>query len=151
MATTRMRGRLWLLYLAAGLAVAVASLRLSDLQASIVYQLVGLSAVVSILTGMRLHRPARRGIWYGLAGGLGVFVAGDVVYLASYPLLAASLLVMIRSRTGGRDRAGLTDALVITTGLGLLSWTFLMRPIAMRPIAADASLGLGSRLISLAY
>jgi diguanylate cyclase (GGDEF)-like protein len=166
MKTTGMRGRLWLLYLAAGLAVAVGGLRLPGLQASIVYQLVGLSAVVSILTGMRLHRPARRGIWYGLAGGLGVFVAGDVVYsvyvyvlhrepfpspadglyLASYPLLAASLLVMIRSRTGGRDRAGLIDALVITTGLGLLSWTFLMRPIA-----ADASLGLGSRLISLAY
>ena len=53
---------------------------------------------------------------------------------------------MIRSRTGGRDRAGLIDALIITTGLGLLSWTFLMRPIA-----ADASLGLGSRVISLAY
>ena len=166
MKTTGMRGRLWLLYLAAGLAVAVGGLRLPGLQASIVYQLVGLSTVVSILTGMRLHRPARRGIWYGLAAGLGMFVAGDVVYsvyvdvlhrepfpspadglyLASYPLLAASLLVMIRSRTGGRDRAGLTDALVITTGLGLLSWTFLMRPIA-----SDPSLTAGTRLISLAY
>jgi len=161
-----MRGRLWLLYLAAGMAVAVGSLRLPGLRASIVYQLVGLSAVVAIVVGMGLHRPARRGIWYGLAGGLAVFVAGDVVYgiyvyllhrepfpspadglyLTSYPLLAASLLVLIRSRTGGRDRAGLIDALIVTTGLGLLSWTFLMRPIA-----ADASLGLGSRLISLAY
>jgi hypothetical protein len=153
MATTRIRGRLWLLYLAVGLAVAVGSLRLPDLQHSLVYQLVGLSAVVSILVGVRLHRPARRGIWYGLASGLGVFVAGDVVYsvyvyvlhrepfpspadalyLASYPLLAASLLVMIRSRTGGRDRAGLIDALIIATGLGLLSWAFLMRPIAADP------------------
>ena len=166
MTTTGVRGRLWLLYLAAGLAVAAGSLRLPDLQASIVYQLTGLSAVVAILIGTRLHRPARRGIWYGLAGGLAVFVAGDLVYtayiyvlhrepfpspadalyLASYPFLAASLLVMIRSRTGGRDRAGLIDALIVTTGLGLLSWAFLMRPIA-----ADPSLGLGSRLISLAY
>jgi len=166
MEATWMRGRLWLLYLAAGMAVAVGSLRLPGLRASIVYQLVGLSAVVAIVVGMGLHRPARRGIWYGLAGGLAVFVAGDVVYgiyvyllhrepfpspadglyLTSYPLLAASLLVLIRSRTGGRDRAGLIDALIVTTGLGLLSWTFLMRPIA-----ADASLGLGSRLISLAY
>ena len=158
--------RLWLLYLAVGLVVATASLRLPDLQASIVYQLTGLSAVAAILAGMRLHRPARRGIWYGLAGGLSVFVAGDVtysvyvyvlhrepfpspadgLYLASYPLLATALLVMIRSRTGGRDRAGLIDALIITTGLGLLSWAFLMRPIA-----SDGSLALGSRLISLAY
>jgi diguanylate cyclase len=27
-----------------------------------------------------VRRPARRGIWYGLAAGLAVFVAGDVVY-----------------------------------------------------------------------
>jgi len=51
-----MRGRLWLLYLAAGLVVAAGSLRLPDLQASIVYQLVGLSAVGAILAGVRLHR-----------------------------------------------------------------------------------------------
>ena len=166
MGTTRVHRRLWWVYLAAGLAAAVGSLLLADLPQSIVYDLVGFSAVVAILCGVRLHRPARRGIWYGLASGLVVFVAGDVVYsvyvyalhlepfpspadglyLASYPLLAAALLVMIRSRTGGRDRTGLIDALIITTGLGLLSWTFLMRPIA-----SDPSLAAGTRLISLAY
>src|ERR671915_2059111 len=166
MATTRMPGRLWLLYLAAGLATAAGSMLLPDLAQSIVYDLIGLSAVVAILWGVRLHGLVRRGMWYGLAGGLAVFVAGDVLYsvyvyalhlepfpspadalyLASYPILAAALLVMIRSRTGGRDRAGLIDAMIITTGLGLLSWTFLMRPIA-----SDPSLTVGSRLISLAY
>ncbi|HSR28651.1 MAG TPA: GGDEF domain-containing protein [Actinomycetes bacterium] len=166
MSTTWVGRRLWLVYLVAGLVVAVAILRLPEPAYSIVYDLVGLSAVAAILVGMRLHRPARRGIWYGLAGGLAVFVAGDVLYsvyvyglhleqfpspadalyLASYPILAAALLVMIRSRTGGRDRAGLIDALIITTGLGLLSWTFLMRPIA-----SDPSLTAGTRLISLAY
>jgi diguanylate cyclase (GGDEF)-like protein len=166
MSTNWIRRRLWLAYLACGLVVTGASLSLPDLANSVVYDLVGLSAVVAILLGVRLHRPARRAIWYGLAAGLAVFVAGDVVYsvyvyalqlepfpspadalyLASYPLLAAALLVMIRSRTSGRDRAGLIDALIITTGLGLLSWAFLMRPIA-----SDPSLSLGSRLISLAY
>ena len=166
MATTRVPGRLWLLYLAAGLATAAGSMLLPDLAHSIVYDLIGLSAVVAILWGVRRHGLVRRGMWYGLAGGLAVFVAGDVLYsvyvyalhlepfpspadalyLASYPILAAALLVMIRSRTGGRDRAGLIDALIITTGLGLLSWTFLMRPIA-----SDPSLTAGTRLISLAY
>jgi diguanylate cyclase (GGDEF)-like protein len=165
MSTSRMRW-LWLCYLACGLVAAGASLSLPDLPASVAYQLTGLSAVAAILVGTRLHRPARRGMWYGLAGGLGVFVAGDVVYsvyvyvlhrepfpspadalyLASYPLLAGALLVMIRSRTGGRDRAGLIDALIIATGLGLLSWAFLMRPIA-----SDTSVALGSRLVSIAY
>jgi diguanylate cyclase (GGDEF)-like protein len=56
------------------------------------------------------------------------------------------LLVLIRGRISGRDRAGLIDAAIIATGLGLLSWTFLMKPIA-----ADPSLSLTERLISLAY
>ena len=166
MSTTWVGRRLWLVYLVVGLVVAVAILRLPEPAYSIVYDLVGLSAVAAILAGMRLHRPARPGIWYGLAGGLTLFVAGDVVYtvsdyvlhvepfpgpadvlyLTSYPLLAGALLVLIRSRTGGRDRSGLIDALIITTGLGLLSWTFLMQPIA-----SDTSLTLASRLISIAY
>jgi hypothetical protein len=37
---------------------------------------------------------------------------------------------LIRGRISGRDRAGLIDAAIIATGLGLLSWTFLMKPIA---------------------
>jgi diguanylate cyclase (GGDEF)-like protein len=166
MATTRAPWWLWRLYLAGGLAAAAAAMLLPDLPHSIVYDLIGLSAVVAILYGVRLHDLVRRGMWYGLAGGLVVFVAGDVVYsvyayglhlepfpspadalyLASYPILAGALLVMIRSRTGGRDRAGLIDAMITTTGLGLLSWTFLMRPIA-----SDPSLTVGSRLISIAY
>jgi diguanylate cyclase (GGDEF)-like protein len=56
------------------------------------------------------------------------------------------LLILIRGRISGRDRAGLIDAAIIATGLGLLSWTFLMKPIA-----ADPSLSLPERLISLAY
>jgi hypothetical protein len=166
MATRSVRRRLWLVYGAVGITVMAVALPLPGLPHAIVYNLTGLSAVVAILLGVRLHHPPRRGMWYLLAGGLALFVAGDVVYsvyayvllrepfpspadglyLASYPLLAAGMLVMIRSRTRGRDRAGLIDALMVATGLGLLSWTFLMKPIA-----DDPSLTLGSRLISLAY
>jgi diguanylate cyclase (GGDEF)-like protein len=70
----------------------------------------------------------------------------DGFYLGGYPILAMGLLVLIRGRISGRDRAGLIDAAIIATGLGLLSWTFLMKPIA-----ADPSLSLPERLISLAY
>src|SRR5206468_328840 len=48
--------------------------------------------------------------------------------------------------TRGRDLGGLLDAMIIAAGLGLLSWTFLMRPIT-----ADESLGLTGQLVSLAY
>jgi hypothetical protein len=63
METARLRGRLWLIYLAGGLAASAGSLLLPDLAKSIIYDLVGLSAVVAILCGVRLHRPARRGMW----------------------------------------------------------------------------------------
>jgi diguanylate cyclase len=70
----------------------------------------------------------------------------DAFYVGGYPVLAAGLLVLIRGRISGRDRAGLIDAAIIATGLGLLSWTFLIKPIA-----ADPSLSLAERLVSLAY
>jgi len=36
-------------------------------------------------------------------------------------------------RSPGRDRANLTDALIITIGLGLLSWVFLLDPYVQAP------------------
>ena len=72
--------------------------------------------------------------------------AADVFYLVSYPLFAAGLFLLVRGRTRGRDLGGLLDAMIIAAGLGLLSWTFLMRPIA-----ADDSLDLTGQLVSLAY
>jgi diguanylate cyclase (GGDEF)-like protein len=70
----------------------------------------------------------------------------DGFYLAGYPVLIAGLFILIQGRTSRRDQAGLLDACIIATGLGLLSWTFLMRPIT-----ADDSLTVFSRMIALAY
>jgi diguanylate cyclase (GGDEF)-like protein len=141
-------------------------LPLEGLWSSLVYDLIGLSSVAVILVAVRRHRPSRPLIWWCFAVGQLLFVVGDVVYavidavlhqnpfpsiadgfyLVGYPILAAGLLILIRGRISGRDRAGLIDAAIIATGLGLLSWTFLMKPIA-----ADPSLSLTERLISLAY
>jgi diguanylate cyclase (GGDEF)-like protein len=141
-------------------------LPLEGLWSSLVYDLIGLSSVTVILVAVRRHQPARPLIWWCFAVGQLLFVVGDVVYaiidtvlhqipfpsiadgfyLGGYPVLAMGLLVLIRGRISGRDRAGLIDAAIIATGLGLLSWTFLMKPIAANP-----SLSLPERLISLAY
>jgi diguanylate cyclase (GGDEF)-like protein len=56
------------------------------------------------------------------------------------------LVLLIRARTPGRDRASLIDATIIATGLGLLSWVFLMKPAA-----TDSTLGVVGRVISIAY
>jgi diguanylate cyclase (GGDEF)-like protein len=163
-----MGGRAWRIYLAGGLAAVVLYflLPLEGLWSNLGYDLIGLSSVAAILIAVHRHRPARPLIWWCFAAGQLLFVVGDVLYavielvlhqspfpsvadgfyLAGYPVLATGLLILIRGRISGRDRAGLIDAAIIATGLGLLSWTFLMKPIA-----ADPSLSLPERLISLAY
>jgi diguanylate cyclase len=163
-----MSGRAWRVYLAGGMAAVALYflLPLEGLWSSLAYDLIGLSSVAAILVGVRHLRPARPLIWWCFAAGQLLFVVGDMLYsvidtilhqspfpsvadgfyLGGYPVLAVGLLVLIRGRISDRDRAGLIDAAIIATGFGLLSWTFLMKPIA-----TDASLSLLEQLISLAY
>ncbi|MGX6600581.1 putative bifunctional diguanylate cyclase/phosphodiesterase [Micromonosporaceae bacterium Da 78-11] len=128
---------------------------------------IGLSAAVAVLVGIRVHRPERRLPWYLLSAVLVSFTAGDTMYniltdflglqnpfpspadgfyLLVYPMLAAALLVFIRSRSGGDNRAAVLDALVPTAGLGLLSWVFLISPYVH-----DGELTLIDKLISVSY
>jgi diguanylate cyclase (GGDEF)-like protein/PAS domain S-box-containing protein len=43
-------------------------------------------------------------------------------------VLAAALLLMIRRQMPGRDWSSLVDAGIVTVGVGLVSWTFIMQP-----------------------
>jgi len=127
----------------------------------------GLSSVVATLVGVLRFRPRQRVAWYLLAGAEFCFIAGDTVYnllveiahqdnpfpsiadvfyLLTYPLFAAGIFLLIRGRSSPRDRASLIDALIITTGLGLLSWVYLVVP----NFQADGLNGV-QRFISVAY
>jgi diguanylate cyclase (GGDEF)-like protein/PAS domain S-box-containing protein len=110
--------------------------------------LIGLSGVFGILAGVVINRPPRAAPWLLLAAAQASFIAGqvsflvaqlvgtplpfpsyaDVLYLATYPLYAAGLLIFIRYRTPNRDRRSLIDALTLTVGLALLSWIYLVLP-----------------------
>jgi signal transduction histidine kinase len=67
-----------------------------------------------------------------LAGSGNLLLANlpGVLYLTGYPLGGISVLLVLRQRTPGRDLAGLLDALIVVTGLGLLAWTFLVMGFA---------------------
>ncbi|HEY7477769.1 MAG TPA: EAL domain-containing protein, partial [Actinomycetota bacterium] len=52
----------------------------------------------------------------------------DALYLLVYPFLTVGILLMIRARNPGRDRAGLIDSLLVAIGLGTVSWVFLIAP-----------------------
>jgi len=115
----------------------------------VLWSAIGVTSAAAVVVGVVIRRPSRRGPWLLLAAALVTFAAGDttynvmtgvlgqdnpfpsaadVLYLAMYPLLAAGLLGFIRYRTARGDRAGLLDALIVTAGLTLLSWVFLIVP-----------------------
>ena len=167
------RSRAWWGYLVFGLLVALAyylvpATGLAPRWAAKIglYNGLGLSAVVAILVGIARHRPERPLPWYLFAVGLLSYVTADIIfysyqdllhlevfpsladvfYLAAYPFLMAGLLLLIRSRSPGADRTGLLDALVVTVGLGMVSWVFLVVPYAQAP-----ELTLPARVVSMAY
>jgi signal transduction histidine kinase len=165
-APSRRRPVAWAVFLALGaLATLVYYLLPQGVVLDVWYEVMGAAAVVAIVVGARRHadRPLP---WFLLAAGEAMFVAGDVLwsiydrvlhlspfpsaadgfYLAGYPLIAAALLVMVRRRTEGRDRATLIDAGIVSIGIGLVSWVFLMEPYAN-----DPSLTITERVFSLAY
>ncbi|HWT25105.1 MAG TPA: EAL domain-containing protein [Solirubrobacteraceae bacterium] len=132
-----------------------------------VYNLLGASSAAAIAVGVARHRPRAPIAWWLIALGQALFVCGDVLaynyetlfgralpfpsvadplYLAMYPCLAGGLLVLARRRGSSRDRAGVLDALIVASGLGTLSWAYLMAPYAH-----DATLTLAERLTSMAY
>ena len=86
-------------------------------------------------------------IWHQIIGQPNIpfpsFV--DAIYISMYPVLAIGLLLLVRSRVPGGDKASLLDALMITLGAGLLSWIFLIGP------TVRASGGLLVRLTAAAY
>ena len=165
--STDRRHLLWLGYLVAVSVVAVVFLLLEagSLAQNVVYNAVALSAAVAIVAGVLIHRPAHPWPWLLMAAGQLSFFVGDVLwviysemgvepfpsfadvfYLAGYPLIAAGLVVGIRSRLGGGDKSSLLDAAILTTSVAVLAWTFQMGPLAAE--LDPEPLGFG---ISLAY
>jgi diguanylate cyclase (GGDEF)-like protein len=129
------------------------------------YVLIGATAVLIGFLGLRLHRPARRRGWFLLLLGAAGWVSGDLLwtaeqyllpdrypapsdalYLSSYLAFGAGALVFVWSRPGGRDQAAILDALIVTTGAGVLVGVFLIVPLA-----ADSTLSPSAKVISAAY
>jgi diguanylate cyclase (GGDEF)-like protein/PAS domain S-box-containing protein len=145
------RETLWLWYLLVGAALTyVYALMPSSFAAKgPLINALGLSSSVAIIVGMRLHRPRAVVAWSLFVVGQFLFFMGDLytysypllfhvdvpfpsvgdaLYLTVYPALMAGLLVLVRLRNGRKDRAGVIDSTLLTLGVALLSWVFLIAP-----------------------
>jgi diguanylate cyclase len=127
---------------------------------------VGWAAVVGIVAGVRRHRPPAAAAWYLFAAGVfanatGILVAGiqarvlnseaspslaDPFWLALYPALFVGMALLIRRRSAGSDWATLVDATIISTGLGLLCWVYLIHPAV-----GEDTISQFSRAVVIAY
>jgi diguanylate cyclase (GGDEF)-like protein len=126
------------------------------------FSAIGLGCAATIVVAVRRRGMAGAAAWRWFAAGIalnsvGTLVAmvftpdswpsaGDPLYLALYPALTIGLILLIRARTAGRDWGALVDTTTISTGLGLLTWVFVIRPLA-----GDASGSLIARVVSIAY
>jgi diguanylate cyclase (GGDEF)-like protein len=136
-----------------------------SLRSSLAYNAIGFTSGLLILLGVWLYRPARPVMWYLFSAGQILSAVGDIVweyydfvlheepypsfadafYVASYLPLIAGLMVLLRRRRRGGG-AGVLDAAMVATGLGLALWVFVLHPVVDGESASTLE-----RVISTAY
>jgi diguanylate cyclase (GGDEF)-like protein/PAS domain S-box-containing protein len=162
------RTPLWFAYLAVTSVVTALYVLVPPFQGSApLINLLGLSGIVAVTVGIRRNRPQARGAWWLLLSGLVLYWIGDVytysyrelanvqipfpsfgdaVYLAMYPVMMVGLLLFVRHRNREGDRPGVIDSLIMTLGLTLFSFIWLIAPYLH-----DRTLPLLPKLVSIAY
>ncbi|MGZ4399711.1 MAG: putative bifunctional diguanylate cyclase/phosphodiesterase [Gaiellaceae bacterium] len=148
--STEWRKQAWLWYLALGGFLTLLYLFAPPLAGNAwLMNSFSFSMPVAIVAGIFMHKPRARAAWWLMALGTFLFFSGDAytytywkvfgadvgfpsigdgLYLAVYPVLMAGLLLLLRHRSPGRNAAAFIDSAILTTGLGLLWWVFLIAP-----------------------
>src|SRR3954453_20857 len=107
----------------------------------VLWSALALSSAGAIIAGTIIYRPSHPIAWWLLAPAIPLFASGDatyiilttwlgqdnpfpsladVFYLAMYPIAAAGLVILVRQRSGGRDKGSVLDALSVTTRLSVI-------------------------------
>ena len=109
---------------------------------------IGWLSALALVIGVRRHRPPAPIAWYLFGAGIFLNSSGigveavltargwvleppsvlDVCYLGLYPCVIAGLVVTVLRRKTRREWSSLIDAMMISTGVGLLAWVAVIRP-----------------------
>ncbi|HLX19764.1 MAG TPA: HAMP domain-containing sensor histidine kinase [Gaiellaceae bacterium] len=114
-------------------------------------------AILEIAYGVRRYRPVPWSPWLVFALGIAAFIAGDIFtdaqpnavspspsdisYLVGYPLLAATVVMLVISSGSHRRTGALLDAMIVTFAFSTFQWIYVMFP------AVHASGPLGGRIV----
>ena len=132
----------------------------------ILYAVAGLLCVSVAFWGLLRHGSKRPPGWLLVVGGFLCWVLGDwiylveqlvfevtaypafsdVVYISSYGVMAAGLVVIVRRRGSGGDLPALLDAAILAAGTAVVVGVFLVAPIT-----GDSSLSFMGKLTSSLY
>jgi diguanylate cyclase (GGDEF)-like protein len=138
--------RAWLIFLVVGLGIAVAAGLIADehaIQPALTVS--GLAAVLAILVGIRIQRPARPWPWRLIAGctllttiGIGMVPAtgetrllGQALAGLGYAAGFGGFILLIRGRMPGGERSAFLDAAILAAGTGVVIWAFGFGPLAV--------------------
>jgi diguanylate cyclase (GGDEF)-like protein len=119
-------------------------------QSALFAGLSGLSAVAITVGALHGPRSTSRGGWLLLAAGQFAYTIGDTLYfvqnnvlgddtypsvadafyLLQYPLIVAALLRFVRRRTPDWHSPALLDSAIVATGVALVFWVYVIRPLA---------------------
>ncbi|MCC6791553.1 MAG: PAS domain S-box protein, partial [Thermomicrobiales bacterium] len=118
------------------------------------FPLFGCAAALAVIVGARRLAGANQAAWLCVAACQMAWTAGDAVslfdssrweveslsarltlcaYLAGYPVLAAGFIVLLRRQRGRLDAGGFVDAMIVATGVGLVSWALAVAPATGEP------------------
>jgi diguanylate cyclase (GGDEF)-like protein/PAS domain S-box-containing protein len=133
----------------------------------VLWSAIGVLSAAAMAFGVRRNRPRRYLPWCLLAAGTLTFAAGDttynllttvlrqqdafpsvadVFYLVTCVLQNVGMILLARAMTAGRERTNVVDSVILTLGIGVLYWIFLINPYVQ-----DPQLGLLAKAISVAY
>ena len=136
-------------------------------QHMIIWSTLGASSAVAVVIGVVRNRPRKVWPWVLLAVGLLCFAAGDttynlltsvgherdpfpsvadIFYLVTCVSLVAGMFGLVRAGAAIRDRSAILDSLVLTSGVGLIYWIFLISPDVHR-----SDMSVLEKIISIAY
>ncbi|TQK50150.1 diguanylate cyclase (GGDEF)-like protein [Streptomyces sp. SLBN-118] len=143
-------------YAAAGIAVIVTYLVTSSTARYMLPVVISASVALAIVVGVARNKPPSALPWYLFAAAMAPFAAADTIwglyqvrgvevpfpgvadwlYLATYLLFTAGLVMLARHQAGHLHWAGLLDAGIVTLGAGMLCWAFIIAPYLRSELTA---------------